>query len=79
MSNGRASDNHFEGKTPLRDAERTIRPYLKPILARILEGIGSVETFPYGVSLPRNLVENMDVRTFAYARIINVSGYFKKG
>lgn len=51
---------------------RTIRPYVKPILAHILEGIGSVGT-PYGVILPRDQVEDMAVRPFTYVCIINIS------
>ena len=31
---------------------RTIRPYVKPILARILEGIGRVGTSPMASSFP---------------------------
>lgn len=31
---------------------RTIRPYVKPILARILEGIGSVGTSPMASAFP---------------------------
>lgn len=34
---------------------------------------------PYGIIPSRDRTYDMDVRTFAYARIINVSGYFKKG
>ena len=52
---------------------RTIRPYVKLILASILEGIGSVGTSPYSVILPRDPVQDMAVRPFAYARIINIS------
>lgn len=34
---------------------------------------------PYGVSLPRDQVQDMAVRPFAYARIINISIGLKKG
>ena len=53
--------------------ERNIRPYVKPILACILRGHRQCGNIPYGVILPRDQVQGMAVRPFAYARIINIS------
>lgn len=61
-----------KGRAPLRQGE-DYPSLFKTDIGPYFRGHWQCGNIPYGVILPRDLVEDMAVRPFAYASIINIS------
>lgn len=61
-----------KGRAPLRQVE-DYPSLFKIDIGPYFRGQRPYRNIPYGVILPRDQVQDMAVRPFAYARIINIS------
>lgn len=73
MSNGRRADDRFAGKSAAKAGGEDYPSLCKTDIGPYFREHWQYGNIPHGVILPRDQVQDMAVRPFAYACIINIS------